>query len=139
MTEARRSVAALASCETRAGRITAARRNRHYRKCATAPLARTHAFAAANSHMLSGLAGSSGPTRACRGRVLQLSGVAGTLASFASSTLRGGLDAPWEELLAASRGIRGLAAETLRLARGSGWSETCKPRPKAKPPAAPVL
>jgi hypothetical protein len=137
--EARRSVAALADCETRAGRITAARRNRHYRKCATAPLARTNAFATANSRMLTGLASSSGPTHDCRGRVLELSGTAGNLAFLANTTLRGGLDAPWEELLEASRGIRGLAAETLRLAGGSGWNETCRPRPKAKPPAAPVL
>ena len=98
--EARRSLAALAACEAHAGHTSAARRNRDYRRCATAPLARTHAFASANSRMLSNLAGSANPVRECRGRVLALSGVASTLAFTTNSTLRGGLDAPWEELLA---------------------------------------
>ena len=79
-----------------------------------------HAFASANSHMLSNLADASKPVRECRGRVLALSGMTSTLAFTTSSTLRGGLDAPWDELLAASRSIRGLAAETLRLARAAG-------------------
>src|SRR4051794_12971379 len=73
--EARRSVAALTSCEAHAGHIAVKRRNHDYRRCATAPLARTHAFASANSHMLSNLAGSANPVRECRGRVLALSGV----------------------------------------------------------------
>jgi hypothetical protein len=137
--EAKRSVAALAVCESHAGQISLKHRNREYRKCATAPLARTHAFASANSHMLSNLAGSSHPAHDCRGRVLALSGMNNTLAFTTNSTLRGGFDAPWEELLAASRSIRGLAAETLRMAREPGWTSTCKPRPGALPPAAPVL
>jgi hypothetical protein len=138
--EAKRSLASLASCEAHAGHIAAARRNRDYRRCATAPLARTHAFASANSRMLSNLAGSTNPVRACRGRVLELSGVAGTLAFTSSSTLRGGLDAPWKELHDASRSIRGLARETLRLARQPGWASTCRPQPakKVSPPAAEV-
>jgi hypothetical protein len=81
--------------------------------------------------MLSGLVGSTEATRACRGRVLALSGANGTLAYAANSTLRGGLNAPWKELLDASRAIRGLAAETLRLARQPGWRATCRPRPPA--------
>jgi hypothetical protein len=70
--------------------------------------------------------------------VLELSGVAGTLAFTSSSTLRGGLDAPWKELHDASRSIRGLARETLRLARQPGWASTCRPHPakKVSPPAA---
>ena len=109
-------------------------RNRDYRRCATAPLARTHAFASANSRILSNLAGSTNPARKCRGRVLALSGVTNTLAFTTNSTLRGGLEAPWDELLDASRSIRGLAAETLRLARQQGWASTCKPQPpKASP------
>jgi hypothetical protein len=137
--EAKRSVAALASCESHAGHSSAKRRNHDYRRCATPPLARVHAFASANSHMLSNLADAAKPVRECRGRVLALSGMASTLAFTTNSTLRGGLDAPWGELLAASRSIRGLAAETLRLAREPGWSSTCKPQPGARPPAAPVL
>jgi hypothetical protein len=137
--EARRSLASLAVCESHAGHITAKRRNRDYRKCATAPLARTHAFASANSHLLSTLAGSTNPARTCRGRVLALSGMANTLAFTTNSTLRGGFGAPWEELLDASRSIRGLAAETLRMAREPGWAATCKPRPPAKAPEAAVL
>ena len=129
--EARRSVAALATCEAHAGHIAAERRNRDYRRCATSPLARTHAFATANSRMLSSLVGSANPVRECRGRVLALTGVASTLASTSNSTLRGGLDAPWDELLAASRSIRGLAAESLRLAEQPGWASTCKPQPPA--------
>ncbi|MDA0163759.1 hypothetical protein OM076_26045 [Solirubrobacter ginsenosidimutans] len=137
--EAKRSLTALSSCESHAGRRSAKRRNRDYRRCATPPLARVHAFASANSHMLSNLANASKPARECRGRVLALSGMASTLAFTTNSTLRGGLDAPWDELLDASRSIRGLAAETLRLAREPGWSSTCKPQPGARPPAAPVL
>jgi hypothetical protein len=138
--EAKRSLAALASCEAHAGHIAAERRNRDYRRCATAPLARTHAFATANSRMLSNLAGSANPVRECRGRVLELSGVAGTLAFTTNSTLRGGLDAPWKELHAASRSIRGLARETLRLANQPGWASTCKPQPaKSPPPAEPEV
>jgi len=60
-----------------------------------------------------------------------VSGVAGTLAFTTNSTLRGGLDAPWSELLAASRGIRDLAREALRLAREPGWGDTCRARPPA--------
>jgi len=136
--EAKRSLASLASCEAHAGHIAAARRNRDYRRCATAPLARTHAFATANSRMLSNLAGSANPVRECRGRVLELSGIAGTLASTSNSTLRGGLDAPWAELHDASRSIRGLAREALRLAKQPGWAATCKPQP-AKPIAPPAV
>jgi hypothetical protein len=135
--EAKRTVASLASCEAHAGHFTATRRNHDYRHCATEPLARTHAFASANSRILSNLAGSANPARKCRGRVLALSGVANTLAFATNSTLRGGLDAPWEELLDASRSIRALAAETLRLARQPGWASTCRPQPaKASPPPA---
>jgi hypothetical protein len=134
--EARRSLAALAACEARAGHHSATHRNRDYRRCATSPLARTHAFANANSRMLSNLADSANPVRDCRGRVLRLSGVAGTLAFTTNSTLRGGLDAPWEDLLNASRSIRGLAAETLRLARAPGWASTCKAQPRGSVPAA---
>jgi hypothetical protein len=134
-TEAKRSAAALASCEAHAGRIAAERRNRDYRRCATPALARTHAFANANSRMLSGLAGSANPVRECRGRVLELSGVAGTLAFTSNSTLRGGLDAPWEELLDASRSIRGLAAEARRLAEQPGWGSTCRAQPAKKTPS----
>ena len=119
-TEARRSAAALAACEAHARRVPAARRNRGYRRCATAPLARTDAFAIANSRMLAGLASAAGPTRACRSRLQVLSGTANSLAFVSNSTLRGGLDAPWNELLEASHGIRALAEEALRLARGSG-------------------
>jgi len=135
--EARRSSAALAACETRAGRAAASRRNARYRACATAPLARTDGFAAANSRMLSVLAGNGGPTRACRGRVLTLSGTTGSLSFTARSTLRG-LDAPWGHLVAASREIRALADEVLRLARAPGWSATCRPRPPAPPPPEPT-
>ena len=61
--EARRSDAALAACETSAGRAAASRRNARFRACATAPLARTDGFAGANSRMLTVLAGNSGADR----------------------------------------------------------------------------
>jgi hypothetical protein len=138
-TEAKRSAAALAECEAHARHLPAAQRNRDYRRCATAPLARTHAYASANSRMLSNLAGSANPARACRGRVLELSGVAGSLGFSSSTTLRGGLDAPWAELLVASRSIRALATETLRLARRPGWASTCRPQPAKASPAAPEV
>ena len=140
MTEAARSVAALAACEAHAGHVAAARRNRDYRRCATRAAGADDAFATANSRMLSNLAGAA--TRAaCRGRVLELSGIAGTLGVHdatrrcaAGSTRRG------TELLAASRSIRGLARETLRLARAAGLGPTCKPQPaRPAPPAAPEV
>jgi len=135
--ETRRADSELAACEARATR--SARPNRSYRRCATPLLARANGFATANGRMLSELASAAGPTETCRGRVLRLSGSAGSLAFLADATLRGGLDAPWAELLDASRTVRALAREARRLADEPGWSATCRARPKAKPPAAPVL
>jgi hypothetical protein len=135
--EARRSISALAACEARAGRAAGKRRNARYRACATRPLARTNGFASSNSHILSVLAGTAGPTRACRARVLMLSGTTGSLSFIARSTLRG-LDAPWGDLVAASREIRALAGEVRRLARAPGWGSTCRPRPPAPPPPEPT-
>ena len=126
VTEARRARAALAACETRAGRAAGTRRNARYRACATAPLARTDGFAHANSRMLRVLAGTA--SEACRRRVQALSGAAGALSDSARATLRGGLDAPWAELAAMSRSIRTLAGEVERLARGRGWAVTCRAR-----------
>ena len=89
--------------------------------------------------MLSNLAGSTAPPSACRERMLRLSGTTANLAFSASTTLRGGLDAPWAELLAASRTIRAFAAEASQLARAPGWRRTCKARPPARErPAIPV-
>src|SRR4051794_37116715 len=118
--EARRSVAALVTCETRATRAASAKRIHAFRRCATMPLARTDAFASANSRMLSDLAGSAGPTEACRGRVLSLSGLTGTLGFSARTTLRG-WGVPWRELLASSRAVRAVAREASKLARAPGW------------------
>jgi len=126
----------LVACEARAGRRTEEARNRAYRRCATPALAWTNGFAAANSRMLSQLAGTAGPTETCRRRVLQLSGTSNSLAFTANTTLRGGLDLPWAELRAASREIRALARETRSLARRPGWKRTCRPRPPARAPAA---
>ena len=86
--------------------------------------------------MLSVLAGNSAPSETCLGRVLALSGTAGSLSMSARTTLRGGLDLPWEELIEMSRGIRALAGEVHRLARAPGWSATCRERPPAPPEAA---
>jgi hypothetical protein len=122
----------LAACEARAARRAGDSRNRSYRRCATPALAWTNGFASANGRMLSQLAGTAGPTSACRGRVLQLSGASSTLAHIASTTLRGGLDVPWPELRAASRAIRGMAREARMLARAPGWGRTCRPRPPAR-------
>ena len=87
--------------------------------------------------MLSVLAGNSGPTEACGSRLLALSGTASSLSMSARMTLRGGLDAPWEELMEMSRGIRALAGEVQRLARAPDWSATCRVRPPAEPPTRP--
>lgn len=126
--EARRSRAALAACETRARRAAASRRNARYRACATAPLARTDGFAGANSRILTALAGNSGATEACANRVLRLSGTTSSLSMLARELLRGGLDAPWAELVAMSRSVRELADEVWRLARAPGWKKTCRVR-----------
>ena len=67
--------------------------------------------------------------------MLQLSGASANLAFTANTTLRGGLDLPWAELLRASRAIRAIARETRTLARGPGWAKTCRARPPASPPA----
>ena len=82
--------------------------------------------------MLSVLAGNSGPTEACRGRVLALSGTASSLSMSARMTLRGGLDAPWEELIEMSRGIRALAGEVQRLARAPGLERDLPRAPAAR-------
>ena len=87
--EARRSASSLAVCETRARRAPAAHRNLNFRRCATAPLARTDGFARSNSQMLAQLAATAGPTNACRGRVLTLSESASGLAFIARETLHG--------------------------------------------------
>ena len=127
--EARRAHAALAACETSAGRADASRRNARFRACATAALARTDGFAGANSRVLTALAGNSGATEACQTRVLMLSGTASSLSLSARATLRGGLDAPWTELVEMSRSIRQLAREVFKLARAPGWADTCRVRP----------
>jgi hypothetical protein len=134
--EARRSHAALAACETSAGRAAASRRNKRFRACATAPLARTDGFAGANSRMLTALARDSGATDACQSRVLTLSGTTNSLSMLARATLRGGLDAPWAEVVEMSRSIREVAGEVLRLARAPGWAATCRARAVVDPPVA---
>jgi hypothetical protein len=138
VTEARRASMELAACETRAAHGSAAHRNLRFRRCAVRPLARMDGFATANSRMLASLANSAGPTKACRGQVLGLSGTTSSLAFAARSTLRGGFDVPWPELLATSRTIRALAGEAGRLARRPAWKSSCKPRPPARPAPPPV-
>ena len=69
----------------------------------------------------------------CRGRVLSLCGASANLAFTARTTLRGGLDLPWAELLAASRAIRALAREARGLARERRAGE----RPAGRAPPAP--
>jgi hypothetical protein len=125
----------LAGCEARAGRR--ATPSRAYRRCATSALAWTDGFASANGRMLAQLATTAGATKACRGRMLQLSGTSSNLAHVAQTTLRAGLDVPWPELLATSRTIRALAREARALARAPGWGRTCRPRPPAR--AAPAI
>jgi hypothetical protein len=44
----------------------------HYRRCATAPLARADGFATSSGRVLSDLVATSAPTSACRQRVLAL-------------------------------------------------------------------
>ena len=130
LAEARRSASSLAVCETRARHAPTAHRNLNFRRCATAPLARTDGFARANSRMLTQLAATGGPTTACRGRVLTLSESANALAFIARETLLT-LDAPFTQVLAASRGIRAQARDTLTIARAPDWRDTCKARPPA--------
>jgi hypothetical protein len=137
-TESRRAAVELRDCETRAAHGSSAHRNLRFRRCAVRPLARMDGFATANTRMLASLASTAGPTRACRGRVLGLSGMTSSLGGAARSTLRGGFDVPWPELLATSRTIRAVAREARRLAREPGWDSTCKPRPPAHPAPPPV-
>jgi hypothetical protein len=130
--EARRSIAALRVCEARA-RARPAPGGR-YRRCATAPLARASAFAAMNSRMLASLVIDSGATRACNSLVQALANDAGWLSQLAGNALHGGGQGDaWPDLLGASRSIRGMARETVRLARGPDWKTTCRPRRPAKP------
>ena len=137
--EARHADAALARCETRAGVRHGGRRLTAYRRCAIGELQRARAYAATNSRMLQQLVNSATPTRACRSRVLALSGSASLLAELARATVGGSFGVPWAQVLAASRSVRGLAREALRQARDEGWSTTCRPRPAApQPPDGPV-
>jgi hypothetical protein len=138
MTETRRASVELAACEVRAARGPDAHRNLRFRRCAVRPLARMDGFGTANSRMLASLAGSAGPTKACRERVLGLSGTTSSLAGAARSTLRGGFDLSWPELLSTSRTVRALASEARHVAREAGWNSTCKPRPAARPAPPPV-
>jgi hypothetical protein len=137
VTEARRSLSQLAACESATGRVAEAERRRHFRKCATQPLARVDGFGTANGRMLSNLAGTAGPSEKCRGRLMSLSGTTAALGASARATLRG-WEATWEELLVASRGIRAAAREAMRLARAPGWGSTCRPLPPAPKPAPPT-
>lgn len=136
--QTRRVVDDLTACEARAGRRADTARNRDYRRCATRVLAWANGIGSANGRMLSNLAASTVPSNGCRERMLHLSGTNGNLAFTASTTLRGGLDAPWDELLAASGAIRAFAVEASRLARAPGWRRACKPKPPAPAPAVPV-
>ncbi|WP_028058178.1 hypothetical protein [Candidatus Solirubrobacter pratensis] len=128
--EAHHAQLTLADCERHAhSRVP------RYRRCAMTALDRAQAYASANSRMLSLLVEGAVPTKACRRRVMALSGSTGLLAQIARSTRLSGLDAPWTEVRAASRSIRDLARDALRQAHGSEWATTCAPRPRA--PAAP--
>jgi len=133
-TSSRSARTELAACERRAAQVAAAGRVRAFRHCATGPLGRVNAFGTANSRMLSNLAGTAGPTEACRRLVLSLSGLNGALGQSASNTLRTWV-ATWKESLAASRTIREIAREVSAFARGKGWGSTCRARPPA--PAEP--
>jgi hypothetical protein len=137
-TESRRASLELAACETRVARGSAEHRNLRFRRCALRSLARMDGFGSANSRMLASLASTAAPTRACRGRVLGLSGMTGSLSGAARTTLREGFDVSWTELLAMSRTVRAIARDARRLARAPGWNSTCKLRPPARPAPPPV-
>jgi len=127
--EARQASTALSGCEhSAAGRVD------RYRSCAMAPLNRAQAFAASNSRMLAALVNNSPPTQACRGRVLELSGSTSLLAQISQATRLSGLVGRWQDVLAASRSIRGLARDAVQQARRSDWATTCRPRPAAPKP-----
>lgn len=137
--EARHAQLALADCETRAGVRHGAHRLASYRRCAVGALQRAQAYASANSRMLQMLVSDATPTRACRNRVLALSGSASLLAWNARATVGGSFGVPWAQVLAASRSVRGLARDALRQASDDGWSSTCRPRPRVpEPPDGPV-
>ena len=137
--EARHAQVALAACETRAGARHGDHRLTSYRRCAIGALQRAQAYASANSRMLQMLVAEATPTRACRNRVLALSGSAGLLAQTARTIAGGSFGVPWAQVLAASRSVRGLARDAQRQARGGGWSSTCRPRPPVPgPPDGPV-
>jgi hypothetical protein len=139
MSEARRSERELAACEASARRAAPARRPARFRHCALAPMSRTGSFASSNSHMLFALLEGVDSTRACRGGVLALSGTTSTLAMVARVTARGSFDAGWTDMLAASRSIRGLARQSLKLARARALDRECRPRKPAPPlPAGPI-
>ena len=135
--EARRSVAAWprASAARRASRPTArtrasgAARRRRWRA--------SDGFGTANSRMLSSLAGTAGPSRECRGRVLSLSGMTGSLGVLgAHDAAQLGRDRG-TSCSRASRAIRATAREALELARAPGWGSTCRalpPAPAREPP-----
>jgi hypothetical protein len=65
---------------------------------------------------------------------MTLSGTTSSLSMLARATLRGGLDAPWPEVVEMSRSVRELAGEVVRLVRAAGRRVTCRAR--AEPEAA---
>ena len=137
VTEARRSLADLAACESQTARVAAAARKKRFRACATRPLARVDGFGTANGRMLSNLASTAGPSQQCRGRLLSLSGLTSALGFSARATLRG-WEATGDELIASSRAIRAAAREAMKLARAPGWGATCRPLPPAPKPGPPT-
>ena len=120
----------------RAGRVRGARRgtwrrrgrNRDYRRCATAPLARTRRVREAPTAACS----PTSPARRTRpasaaGACSSCPAAAGALGFTSNTTLRGGLDAPWAELLVCLALDPRAGGRDAAAARAQpGWAATCK-------------
>jgi|tagenome__1003787_1003787.scaffolds.fasta_scaffold20937861_2 hypothetical protein len=113
--EARHTMRGLRSCEA----LGASR----YRHCALPVLARTGASAAIDGRMLFEVGGAVGGRCGVLSR--NLAGDALTLGGVARSTLANTSDRPWRQVHEASRAVRGLAREVLRVATVAAWRRDC--------------
>jgi hypothetical protein len=136
--EAQHVIPALAHCEAR-GRATAnAVRGRTYVRCALRPLARVGSSGTLNSRMLFRIGGGNRPGPRCQLLIRSLAGAAAVLGMLARATLREEISAqtPWPDTSRASRAIRSLASDNLRLAHARAWRQACQPGADQPPTAS---
>jgi hypothetical protein len=137
LTEARHVIPALARCEARGRAAADAIRSRTYLRCALRPLARAGSSGTLNGRMLLSIAGANRPAPRCELLIRSLAGAAAVLGMLARAALREQISAhtPWPGTSRASRAIRSLARDDLRLSQARAWRQACRPA-AGRPPTA---